>query len=448
MASGYQVQTRMDKNFKKNPWGMEFRNGGSSMKKKKISVFKFLVVCICALLLGSAIRAEAAQEKVMNVAQTKADDDSVGISWDTVDGASGYQIEYCQNAGFSGDTYGKKTVKASEQSARLSGLGAGKSYYIRIMALDEAGNAKAVSESLEVVTAPGAKVKNLLQTYEDESVLACSWERAVGANVYRLNWTAYSYATKTWSPWNTQRLEDVDIWQLPAKKDTLYCVRIYAGRRSASGYVAYAHDGEEIYLRPIPEPPAKVTNVKMLVSGVHMFWPEANVVRFGWDKCEGAEGYHYVVSAYNGKQLFSGTTTDYRNVNVKHKRLTNEQFMKIKVRGYKTVRGEKKYGEWSGDCYFAKCLRDVRFSKLSGGAVRMRWSKTKGAKNYTVYASVKQKSGYKKLGTTSKNTFRIKRVNGRKLVRGKVYFFKVTANRKVGKKTYFSDNSWYFSRIF
>lgn len=413
--------------------------------KKWFSILNYLAVCICILCLRNGVEVKAASEKVMGVVQTGDSTDSVAIAWEQMDNAFGYQVEYCENDSFSGGAYGVKSVAATAQSVQISGLSAGKSYYIRVWMLDETGNRQAVSDKLEAVTAPEGVVENLVQTNgKDSSTLSCSWDRAVGANAYRLDWITHDYSTKTWGVWTIQPMEDINTWQLPAKQDTGYAIHIFKGLKSADGYVAYADQFAEVFLYPVP---SKVTKVQMLVSGIHRFWPEEGSVRFGWNPSIGAEGYEYVVYGYHGKKLFSGTTKEYRNVWVQHEKLTNDQFMKIKVRAYNTVDGKRRYGEWSEECYFAKCLRNVRISKKEDG-LRIAWSKTKGAKNYTVYASVKQNSGYKKLGTTSKNRYQIKKVNGRKLVRGKVYYFKVIANKKVGKKRYSSDQSWYFSRVY
>lgn len=416
--------------------------------KKNFLLLLLATVLISILFCCRGTDAKAAPEKVMNVRQTGADSNSLTISWTPAGHAFRYQIEYCETAGFHGNTYGAVSAGAAEHSIRISPLSPGKSYYIRISALDEEGNTGNVSDPLEAVTAPKGKVGNLTQSYGDEAFLSCTWDKLNGANTYRIDWIAYDYTAKAWGSWNKQADTDASSCKLPAEKNTGFSIHVSAARKSTAGYTAYSDEYAEIFLRPVPAVPAKVTNVKMLISGIQRFWPEERVVRFGWNLSEGAQGYQYIIYGPNGKKLFSGITSDYKNVEVKSNKLTNDQFMKIKVRGYAADGSTIKYGKWSDDCYFAKCPENVKFSKRPGGSFRMTWRKIKGADTYTIYASRKQNNGYKKLGTVSKNSYLIKKVNGRKLISGKVYFFKVIANKKVGKKTYSSDNNWYFSRIY
>lgn len=73
-------------------------------------------------------------------------------------------------------------------------------------------------------------------------------------------------------------------------------------------------------------------------------------------------------------------------------------------------------------------------SKKQKGAVKLTWkacTEVKGVK-YQVYKSLKKSKGYKRVITTSKRTYTVK-----KLTKGKTYYFKVRAVKSVdGKNTY------------
>ena len=73
------------------------------------------------------------------------------------------------------------------------------------------------------------------------------------------------------------------------------------------------------------------------------------------------------------------------------------------------------------------------------------WKKVAGATSYTVYVSTKQKSGYKKVTTTKKESYKITKYGKKKLSSNKKYYVYVVANTKVGKTTYKSnaDYCWY-----
>ena len=75
----------------------------------------------------------------------------------------------------------------------------------------------------------------------------------------------------------------------------------------------------------------------------------------------------------------------------------------------------------------------------------MSWSKVKGAKDYTVYVSMKEKSGYKKFKTTKKTGIVLNKYGKSSLKNNRKYYYYVVANKKVGKRTYTSDvlGAWY-----
>jgi fibronectin type 3 domain-containing protein len=71
-----------------------------------------------------------------------------------------------------------------------------------------------------------------------------------------------------------------------------------------------------------------------------------------------------------------------------------------------------------------------------------KWDTVKGATSYTIYLSTKQKSGYKKVGTTKKTSFTLKKYGKSALKKNKTYYVYVVANKKVGKTTYTSDATY------
>ena len=140
----------------------------------------------------------------------------------------------------------------------------------------------------------------------------------------------------------------------------------------------------------------------------------------------------YTIYGNNGKKLFTGTTTAY-TFTAKNKKLTNTQFLKIKARTYFVLNGQKKYGPYSDDCWFARFPSGVKAKKagnMAADGVKVTWKKMKGAKNYTVYISTSPGGGYKKVTTTSKTSCTIKKCRGAKFVSGRSYYYRVVANTK------------------
>ena len=75
---------------------------------------------------------------------------------------------------------------------------------------------------------------------------------------------------------------------------------------------------------------------------------------------------------------------------------------------------------------------------LRSRAVRLTWTKSKGASQYLIYVRYPGKSKYKLALTKSS---RVKSVLHRGLVSGKKYSYKVRSRRKVDGKWYYSSYS-------
>ena len=83
-----------------------------------------------------------------------------------------------------------------------------------------------------------------------------------------------------------------------------------------------------------------------------------------------------------------------------------------------------------------------------GKALRVSWGKNKNATNYTIYGSTNRKGKFKKIATTKKTFYVVKKVGKSKIKKNKNYYFYVKANRKQGKKTIKSINKFtYYSYI-
>lgn len=96
----------------------------------------------------------------------------------------------------------------------------------------------------------------------------------------------------------------------------------------------------------------------------------------------------------------------------------------------------KKYSAWSDTTLLVP--QPVVSGKKYPTYAKLTWAKTKGAKNYTVYASAKQNKGYKKVTTTTKTSCTVAKVGGKKMTKGKTYYYYVVAKAKYNGKTYTS----------
>ena len=89
-----------------------------------------------------------------------------------------------------------------------------------------------------------------------------------------------------------------------------------------------------------------------------------------------------------------------------------------------------------------------KISKVTAGKKKatVKWSKVTGATGYEIYMSTKKSSGYKKVGTNTKNN-KISYTKT-KLKRKKKYYFKVRTYRIVnGKKVYSSYSNVKYVKV-
>lgn len=412
----------------------------------KVAKVSFMVM-VCALFLGIGIKAEAAPAAVTNLRQTADDVDAVKVEWAAPQGdVAGYKIEFCDNTAFTGNGYKSGTLDGNV--GVVTGLKAGSSYFFRVTAIDSTGAEGAISQTLEVVTAPAdtMKVTGVKQTNASKNAVSLSWNAFSGANMYVVQYRVYETTT----------IKDVEVRGNKATiagltEDTPYVASVLPARISSKGYTAYGFKTSLSNSMMAYTLPKKITNLKFSQGGI------GNKSSAAWAKFKYsydgkvASGVEYTIYGNNGKKLFTNTTKSF-TFTAKNKKLTNTQFMKIKARTYIVVNGQKKYGPYSDDCWFARFPSGVKAKKagkMAADGVKVSWKKVKGAKNYTVSISTSPNGGYKKVTTTSKTSATIKKCRGAKLVSGRSYYYRVVANtkKKVGKKTksFKSDESVYGS---
>lgn len=96
----------------------------------------------------------------------------------------------------------------------------------------------------------------------------------------------------------------------------------------------------------------------------------------------------------------------------------------------------KVYSEWSDPVMLIP--QPVVSGKRVNNRTEMNWNKIAGVKSYTVYASAKKDKGFKKVATTKSTKYTVTKVNGKKMKKGKTYYYYVKATAKDGGKTYTS----------
>ncbi len=393
------------------------------MKKQWMWMCLFLMAAVLFL----PCRAEAAILGVTlpaptGVAQIGATSTEAGISWNAVEQATEYIVEYSENVSVGWKVAGS----TSGLNGTISGLKSGTSYYVRItsvytsmLGMDTLGE---TSTPVEFVTAPEAvKVQSVSVTRAEETSLGIQWGASTGAVSYKIydgsNRLIGSSDTTSFT-WNGLKAgESYDLYIQPV-------------RTSAAGYEAGGTllKCTGLKTRPLPlAAPARSqfgydsssnisTSVRFVVNGT-------------------ASGYQ--VAVYNmktGKQVFATEADTASFIPV-----SNTPY-RWRARYYTLFKGEKIYGAWSE--YRCFCNMKITAKWKGKHKIQMSWKKIPKAKSFTVSISKKKNKGYKKVRTLkgSARKITISRYGKKKLKRGNRYYVRMTFRLKDGNKSVTSDN--------
>lgn len=167
------------------------------------------------------------------------------------------------------------------------------------------------------------------------------------------------------------------------------------------------------------------------------WWYWAKSVEFTWNKQTAADKVQYKVVRTDTKKTVANETDTYPSTSYSVNKVSNSIIYTVQMR----VHDKWGWSAWSKAAYlFTQPMANENKTKVKNGALTVAWNKVKGATSYTVYASTKEKSGYKKVKTvsSSKTSLSFKKIGKTKINAKKTYYVYVVANKKVGKTTYTS----------
>lgn len=390
--------------------------------KKKLQLL--LMTAVFSVLLAVTAFAATEPAKVEGLKQVDASNSSIQVSWNAV---LGQNIHYEISMSTDGINWIVEEDSTTLTNYSDYNLSSGKTYYLRVRAfVDDWLNPEvygAYSDVIQVTTAPN-KVTNTKQIGATTSTVTIQWDMSEGATAYQVCRYQDNVETVIGTTTGTK-------CTIKGMNNKIQCpFYIYVRPiRAIEGYTAVDktawYSVSSIAPYQVKLLPAKVTNIYIAYD-----WSTSKEIVFKNDTVKYAEGYVYELYNYKNKKLRSGTASTYSTT---LKNMT-KQFYKLRIRPYTTINNKVLYGEWSEYLNFAP--QPVVDAKLAGKKVKLSWKKVKGAKNYSVYMSAKQESGYKKLATTKKASFKVAKFKKKKLKKNKTYYLYVVANRKVGKKTF------------
>ena len=351
-----------------------------------------------------------------NVTLTVSAYNKLKLSWNAAAGAAGYRVYRSTSAN---GTY--KIIKTTGALTYTDTVVCGQTYYYKIVSYAKKGN-----ETVEGETGNTVSGSTKPQTPGTPSVSRASgaatyvkWSAAAGATSYKVyrSTNASTGYTAIGTAAGTTYIDNKTAWGKTYYYKVLPCAK--AGTKNTYGSYSKAAG---IALKPL-----NVSSITSVKSAAY------NKVKVSWKASEGATAYRvYRSTSKNGKYTLAGTTTKTTYTNS----VTTGQTYYYKVRAYCKNGTANVYSTGYSPVKAGKSVLSgttIRSLKKSGKTyLKVTYKKVSGATGYTIYRSTSKNGSYKNQGSTSGTTF-----TNKNLVKGKRYYYKVRAYRKVnGKKVY------------
>ncbi len=374
------------------------------------------LLMMAALVLGLLIFTDTSEAKISGLKQSGATTSSVSIEWDAIASGSGclYQVWW----GYSQDALTGKVSTSGRTYATLTGLNAGKTIYVQVVAYDYSETEVDRSDVVSVGTLPKVgDVTGLAQTNATADSVSMSWAAVSGAtgyDVYRYN--AYNDVTKLGSTTATS----YTVNGLTASQQIRYFVIAYT-------VTPVGLRGESIFYTAVSmkTAPSKVPAVKMT-----NLWDASKTARYEWTGVNNADGYEVQLLDKKGKSLLKVERSGYY---YDHTPIYKNKFVQCRVRAYVVVGNKKVYGayspsEWNAS---AKKVTAKRVSKKK--KIKVTWSKISGISKYKLSISTQKDGGYKNVKSlgSKKTSYTITKCGKKKIKKGKTYYIRIKYVTKV-----------------
>lgn len=390
---------------------------------KTIVTFIFLMAAVAFVPTTS----EAALSTPSNLKQIDATDGSVQFSWEAVPGATRYYTSWGDSSGnWSTPEY---SYDVKELITRLS---AGRTYYVKVYAVDKDGNRSPESTPFEVVTAPDSTEVKTTVTGVSNNAISFSWTPVTGATSYDII-SRYDNIIPNLSV--TEPAATVTNL-LPS---TWYGFNVVACRTSSSGYKAYHGNTSVDYTKTLAGVPATPSTANFAISSGSA--AAGTVTFFVSNPTTTYNGYELEVRNLKGKLIKTISSTSSYSASTKFGKNTP---YKYRIRLFVTNGTSKLYSGWSGYRYFwiSNVTGKKHYSLRSRNAkIKLKWAKVSGTKGYNVLMSTSRDGKYKKVKSLSKKakSVTLTKFGKKRLNKYKTYYIKVVAKIKVGKKTVSND---------
>lgn len=357
---------------------------------------------------SNEVEATTAIGNVTNLRVDRTNASQIKLSWDSVTSATGYIVYREVDGKFKRIDYADTNSYLDEElSAGTTYRYAVKAYYTYY----DTTISSAKYPTVYGVTAL-AKVDGFKSTKATASSITLTWNKYSGATGY----TLYRMVDSKWQVIATPTANTYTDTGLTAGTVYKYAVKANAtisGQSVTSASFPTLEVGSAL---------ARVQNFKVAKTSY-------DAIKISWDALDGAEGYIvYRLTGSTWKNL--GTTT---NNYYLEKKLASGTKYTYAVRGYYTLNSasirSESYPQVSGVTNLT-AVTNIAVSSYNASAIKLSWSKVKGADGYYVYRMVNGK--WKNLGATKNIYYLDKNLNA-----GTSYQYTVKAYKTVdGKKIY------------
>lgn len=373
-------------------------------------------------------RFEKTPDIPLNVKITSTDYNKLSISWDSVNGASGYEI-YRSTTNDGPFNYGMEVQNGSTNHYTNLFVDTGKTYYYKVRSYKIIDNDRLYSPFTSIYSGKSVLGSSTLKaTVDGFNRVKVSWNEVSGADGYELYRATsltgnFSNLSASIDSNGTSYLNE----NLTSGTAYYYKVRAY---KLIDGIKVYNSFSSIVSAKPVLP---TITAPKATVAGY-------NKVKVSWNEVREADGYEvYRSTSLTGTyssiaSLKYSSALSYINTN-----LTSNKSYYYKIRAYRIHNGSKVYSSFSNVVNAKPVLASVTTSKaVSAGynKVKVSWGKVSEASGYEIYRSTSKTGTFSKVTTLSGSTNSY--ING-SLTTGRTYYYKIRVYRNNnGSKVYSS----------
>ena len=300
-----------------------------------------------------------------------AKDGAVDVTWTAVPGVTGYEVHYWKE----GET-GETVVDRSRNSFEHKNLKNGDVYYYYIVPYKTVNGVRDTGTPSVTVSAtvgiPLSAPQDITTSTTDGQITV-KWSKVTGAQGYVLD-----YRLKGTDRWTSVDVGGETYVHTGLRNDDVYEYRVHA----------YKNVTGEVY-------PGPYSNIVIQVVGVKLGTPQNltatskdGQISLKWNAVSGAQGYILYYRKAGSSEW--SVMPDIAGTSFNHTRLQNGDVYEYKLVAYKEVNGERLVSPES--MTISMTVGDVLDTPkdftvtTTDGTANLRWSASKGAEGYIVYA--------------------------------------------------------------